>query len=281
MEAARNELEQGRPPTEKQEEALDRLDEALQKIDQDQKQDQEQLSREKREELLQQLRTIREKQKAAVDEASRIQDAVMKAKEWDRGLQASLIDLADDRQRPLAGELRQYAEKNLADLPVFQRLAFQSADAMDRAIRIITERFDDLRNNDSFDAETEKVSGERMLRPMQTALRRLDQILDSLKEDPKKDQGGGGGAGGDGGGGGDGGQQGPGIPPLAQLKALRAMQAEVTERTAAFAKAHPDLDKLTDDEKEELQELEQAQRDVADLFDKLAPLFRPQAPDLQ
>jgi hypothetical protein len=52
------------------------------------------------------------------------------------------------------------------------------------------------------------------------------------------------------------------------------MQAEVNERTAGFAKEHPDTTKLTDDQKEELKDLEQAQRDVAELFEKLAPLIR-------
>jgi hypothetical protein len=83
------------------------------------------------------------------------------------------------------------------------------------------------------------------------------------------------GEGGGEGGGGGGGGEGTGIPPLAQLKALRAMQAEVNERTAEFAQAHPDPAKLTDDERDELKELEQAQRDVAELFDKLAGAFRP------
>jgi len=69
--------------------------------------------------------------------------------------------------------------------------------------------------------------------------------------------------------------EGGGIPPLAQLKALRAMQAEVNERTAEFDKAHPEKDRLSDEEKDELKELEQSQRDVAELFDKLAALFRP------
>jgi hypothetical protein len=55
------------------------------------------------------------------------------------------------------------------------------------------------------------------------------------------------------------------------------MQAEVNERTSAFAQAHPDPAKLTDDERDELKELEQSQRDVAELFDKLAEAFRPGA----
>jgi hypothetical protein len=53
------------------------------------------------------------------------------------------------------------------------------------------------------------------------------------------------------------------------------MQAEVNEWTAAFDKAHPPGDKLSPEEVDELKELEQAQRDVAELFDKLASNFRP------
>src|SRR6185369_10347406 len=114
---------------------------------------------------------------------------------------------------------------------VFNRLSTQSADAMARAAKYAGQRREDLLGGDPFDPETEKLNGDRVARPMATALRRLDQILDTLKEDPKKQQAANNAGGGGGGGGGDGdmggGQQGPGIPPLAQLKALRAMQAEV------------------------------------------------------
>ena len=70
------------------------------------------------------------------------------------------------------------------------------------------------------------------------------------------------------------GGKGNGIPQLAQLKALRTMQAEVNEGTAEFAKAHPDVATFTDDDRDDLKELEHAQRDVAELFEKLAEAFR-------
>lgn len=276
MDAARQELEQGQPPAASQEDAKDKLDEAADRLDQERKQADQQLSREKREQLAEVLKGIRERQKATVDEAARIQAAATAAKQWDRPLLASLGDL-EDREKNLAGEVRAFADKQLGDLPVFGKLAAQAAAAMERAARVAVERRDDAATADRFDPETEKVSDERLNRPLQLALRRLDQILDTLKDDPKDKaaaQGGGGdGAGGGGGGGEGGGGGGPGIPPLAQLKALRAMQAEVTERTAGFAKAHPDPAKLTADQQEELKELEQAQRDVAELFEKLASLF--------
>ena len=67
---------------------------------------------------------------------------------------------------------------------------------------------------------------------------------------------------------------GSGVSPLAQLKALRAMQAEVAEQTADFAREHPEPAKLTADEQAELAALEQTQRDVVELFGKLAAAFR-------
>ena len=87
------------------------------------------------------------------------------------------ISLAQAVNEALAEELRQYAEKNLGDLPVFQRLALQSADAMARAVQVTKERSEDVGRTDTFDEQIEKASGERMARPMLTALRRLDQIL--------------------------------------------------------------------------------------------------------
>jgi len=282
MEAAREELERGRAATEKQDEALDRLDEALDKLDKEKQETKEQLSKEKKDQLAEQLKGLRERQKAAIDEASRIQAAVEKGKAWDRPLIASLGDL-EDREKAIAAELRTFTEKNLAELPVFSKLAEQSADAMVRAARYIAERKDDVLNLDptaAFDTQSEKATSDRVLRPMQTALRRLDQILDALdeKKDAKPPMGGMPPPPGDMPPMPPGGEQPPppgGIPPLAQLKSLRALQAEVNERTAAFAKEHPDPEKLTDDDKDELKELEQAQRDVAELFEKLAPLFRP------
>jgi hypothetical protein len=276
MQEAREQLEQGQVPTEKQEEALDRLDEALEKLDKEKKDDQEKLSQEKREELMELLKLIRDKQQAAVEEAKRLHEAATKAKQWSRAQLSSLGDL-HDREKGLAEEVRGFGEKNLEELPVFAKLVKQSSEQMLRAARNIDERKQDApRNASEYDAETEKLSDERVLRPMETALRKLDQIIGSLKEDPKKKDskkenagGGGGGGGGEGGGG-----QGGGVPPLAQLKALRAMQAEVNERTVSFAKDNLDRSKLTDDQREELKDLEQAQRDVAELFEKLAPLIR-------
>ncbi|HSQ58668.1 MAG TPA: hypothetical protein VLM40_23305, partial [Gemmata sp.] len=64
------------------------------------------------------------------------------------------------------------------------------------------------------------------------------------------------------------------VPPMAQLKVLRSLQAELNQRTVEFAKLHPDPGKLSEEERDELKELETAQREVADLFEEIAKLFQ-------
>ena len=60
------------------------------------------------------------------------------------------------------------------------------------------------------------------------------------------------------------------LPPLAELKALRSLQVDVGKRTEEFDKAHPDRSKLTDEEKAELESLQKAQIDIAELVQELA-----------
>lgn len=283
MAAAKAELDQGRPPTEQQQDALDKLNESVKQLDEQREQDQDKLGREKRAELAAHLKAVRERLKATDDEAGRIQEAVIKQGGWDRGRIASVGDL-EDRAMAVAGELRQFADQELDKLPVFKQLAGQAATLTDTAAKRFAERKADALDaaGQPFDPTAEAAADDRTRRPLRTALRRIDHVLDSLKDDPKdKPADGGGpnqpGGAGDmppgGGGGAGGGEQNSGVPPLAQLKALRAIQAELNDRTREFAKTHPDADKFTDADKEELQELERSQREVADLIDQMKAAF--------
>ena len=137
-----------------------------------------------------------------------------------------------------------------------------------------------------FDGQAEQATDDRTRRPLKTALRRLDHILESITDKPKPMPMGDKPMGppmpmpemppGDG--------EAPkmppgGVPPLAQLKALRAIQAEVNERTAALAKLQPDKEKLNDADREELDELERTQREIAELLEKLAATLQPSPVD--
>jgi hypothetical protein len=283
MEQARDDLADGRPPGAKPEDALDRLEDAQDKLQAEKKPDEGQLAREKREELAARLKGFVERQRAAVAEAERVSQAAAADKRWSRPLLASLAAVAD-AQTAMADELRSFAGQRLAELKVFDRMARQAADNMQVGAKRLRERKDDALTADpaAFDAEAEAAADEVARRPLRSALRRLEGIADAVKLDdkPRPMPAGGGPMGGEGGappgaaGGGD------GVPPLAQLKALRDWQADVAERTAAFAKAHPDPDALSDDDRDDLRELEQAQKDIAELFTQLLPLFQPPGADI-
>jgi len=281
MQAAKDELEQGKAPKEQEEQALDRLKDTVDKLDQQQEKEEQKLSREKQRELAEQLKGIRDRLQATDDEAARIQAEVLKKKEWTLPLEKSLRT-AGETVTTVGEELKQFTEKELKDLPVFNRLAEQAATLAESAAKRIGERQEQIKDasGDPFDPVAEAAADDRTRRPLKTAIRRLNHILDSLAEDPKK----GGGdqpkpgdpmeqPGGDPGGAGQGGPQQNGVPPLAQLKALRGIQAELNTRTREFDTAHPDKSKLTDADREELQELERSQTEVAELFDKLKGEF--------
>jgi hypothetical protein len=114
---------------------------------------------------------------------------------------------------------------------------------------------------------------EQIAKRQQEALRRLEQLLDVLKEQtggPMR-AGGGGPEGGEG----SGRPPGDGIPPLAQLKLLRALQVEVNQRTEEFHKKHADLSKLTKEEQAELQSIRREQEDVRGLLEEMTKPDNP------
>src|SRR6185437_11426241 len=207
-------------------------------------------------------------------------EKVLAERKWSRELQQSYKDL-EDREQALGVEVRTLAEREFAELLVFERIVKDAAEAIDKAAEKAKVRRQDAVDADpdaAFDPDLEKANAGRVRRPMTLALRRLEQVLEVLKPEnaPKKKN--------------DEKKAGkppgespmpmaaPGngdiIPPLAQLKALRALQAECNAATAEFAKRHPDRDKLTDEDREELKELEDSQREIATLFEQMAKLFQ-------
>lgn len=281
MQAAKEQLEQGKSAERQEQEALDRLQDTVDKLDQQKDKEEQKLSKEKQQELAEQLKALRDRLKAGDDEAARIQAEVLKGKAWRLPLEKSLRDLGE-ATATVGEELTQFTAKELEPLPVYKRLAEQAATQAEAAAKRFDERLADVKTADvAFDPVAEAAADDRTRRPLKTAIRRLNHIIDSLAEDPKKDQpkpmGEGGGPMGEGGGPMEGGMgQGGGpksVPPLAQLKALRSIQSELNTRTREFDTAHPDKAKLMDADREELEELERSQREVAELFDKVKEEF--------
>lgn len=276
MEAARSDLENGNPGIRAQNDAVERLDNARDRLDASTAVAPEQLSDEKRRKMVEKVQALLERQKAAVAEAERIHKLVTASKEWNRDALTAYGDLGEKRQQPITDEVRAL-EKEFASLPVLARVLSESAGAMDSATKKITNRLQEFDPTNAYDAELEIANDRKVLRPMSLAQRRLEQLLDALKqEEPKTTakrdppsktpnpmnpapSGGG---------------DRDIVPPLAQLKVLRSLQAELNQRTAEFAKAHPDPEKLTEEERAELKELEDAQREMASLFEQMAKVFQ-------
>ena len=283
QETARDELERGQAPSDAQKDAVNKLDDARDKLDKAAAQAPRELSDEKRRKLADKVKAVYEKHKAAVAEDVRIQEKVLKDRKWERALLTSYLDL-EDREKALAAEVRELAEKEFADLPVFARVLKDAADAMEKAAARAKDRREDVDPAAAFDPDLEKANDARIRRSMDLATRRLEQLLDALKpDDPKKKDGKPPAPKPPGGQpmmppGGNPNGNGDAVSPLAQLKTLRALQSDLNERTAEFAKLHPDKDKLTDEERDELKELEEAQREITALFEQVAQLFQQQQP---
>jgi hypothetical protein len=283
METARDDLERGESATRPQAEATEKLDNARDTLDTATATAPQQLADEKRRKVVERVTALLERHKAAIAEADRIHGQVRSNQKWDRPLLASYADL-EDRVRANAADVQLVAEKELIGLPVLVRLLTDSAAAMTTAADKVKIRREDALDADpqaAFDPELEMLNDRRVTRPLNLALRRLEQLAEALKPEPPRDPGRR-----------EPNQPGMGpmmpptsngpsqdlIPPQAQLKVLRALQAELNERTAEFAKAHPNPDKFTDAEREELQELEHAQREIAALFEQLSRLLTGSPP---
>jgi DNA repair exonuclease SbcCD ATPase subunit len=276
MEDALRRLERGENPEEQQDEALDRLDEARREMEQARREVEEELAREQLAKIADQIKGLRERQDGLTAEGERLQRELLNREDglW-RTLVISLNRLSEN-QKKLGEETARVAEEKLAGAPVFARVLEHSAQAMERAS-------DHLQKHAKLafqEKKPETPDGAEAARLQKDALRRLDQLLEALKEATDQPMrggrgGGGGGDGGDGGGGG-GGAPGDGIPPLAQLKLLRQMQAEVNQRTEAFHKQHPDLAKLAPERQAELQAIEREQREVANLLEELLGPANPE-----
>lgn len=273
MDEAQQRLERGEKPDDPQDDALDRLDQAQQQLEQSRQMAEEELMREKAEKYAVKIQNLRDRIEREVQEIQRIHEKAMKAKKWEQDVLLSLNDRIDVEEG-IAKELMHHVEGEFKPIKVAAKMLEMSADALNVAATKIKARRDDIKDrpvDEPFDPLLEDKMQTDILKWQRTALRRLDQFLDALKPDkdakpPGGNAGGEQGGGGQPGGGGGLRRGGEEIPLLAQLKALRSLQAEVNERTEQFAREHPDLSKLKDDEKAELDSLRKTQREVADLI---------------
>jgi hypothetical protein len=268
MDQALKRLERGQDAEEEQDEALDRLDEAQREVERTREETEEELAREQAAKAAEEIKLLKQRQETLITEAARIEKAVLQQKAWRESLIRSTSQLGR-AQEELSAEASALAEKKLAQAQVFGRMIQKSAAAMKDAGAKFKDR---AREATTVDGSEDLSPAEDAVKLQKEALRRLDQLLEALKEEPGKAMrpagGGGGGGGGDGGQGGGGGAE--GLPPLVQYKLLRSLQSEINQRTEDFARRHPDLSKLDEKGQVELKAIQKEQSEVADLLEEIA-----------
>jgi hypothetical protein len=278
MTTAQQALNQGQPAWNDLAQSIQRLDEARDLLDAavETNTPVERLVDEKRRQLRDRLQALLERQRSRIHEAQRLHQQLLSQRRWTRALQQSYAALAED-QKQLAEDVRPLGEE-LRGLPVFEHFIREAAGLLSRAAERIQKRLEDLDPDLPWDDLAEASAQQRLVQPMEQAARCLELLVQALQDEshtqpmakaakhppvrPASFPS-------------DSGSTTAGeiISPLAQLKALRAWQAEIHQRTAAFARNHPDLTRLSDTDREELQELEAAQRTIGTLIQKFAPLL--------
>jgi hypothetical protein len=290
MEEAARQMDDGADPEQKQKDALDRLQEADRKLEQANNRVENELARERLAKVADFIKRLKSRQDAAEQESVRIHKDLRDAGQWSRGLLDSLSKLRKDRQAGIATETQQLLKK-VERAPVFAHILGKAIRAMQKAADRMGQRLEtakDLQGDDDKLTQEQLAAEDRAdaeIRGFQhEASRRLNRLLEALKQDPAglRPPGKPGEQVGEGGGGGGGGGPPPanrdGIPTLAEQKALRAEQEEVNERTKIFDLNHPELAKMSDEEKlkklppkdrTELQEVLDDQKKVRALAEEL------------
>ncbi len=278
LDKAAQQLERGDNPEEAQEQARQRLEKAQDRLEDVE----DELAREQLARIADQLKGLKERQDAAGERSRELHKKVLQRQRWSRELLESLGTLID-AQEGLVKETDSLREK-LKQALVFELILDKTVGAMKNAALALAKRKDKgleriLPPDDKEGLDKEEIADENRLaeeihKLQEEAGRRLQRLLDALKEEAlareqqkqkeKKE---------DGGPAGEPNQpralRGDGIPPLAQLKALREEQLEINERTRAFAEKQRDLANLTEEQRAELNQIQNDQARLQQLFQQM------------
>jgi hypothetical protein len=288
LEESARQMDDGNDPQKEQQEALDRLNDAAKELEKANNRVERELARLRQAKMAEEIKRLKARQDAGIEEMKLLHKDLLAQNKWDSDLIRTLSRLKMDRQDGLATDTAALAKK-LEAAPVFAHILGKTVKAMKKAVTRMGRR-QDTAKDERFsrpltreEIADENKAQEEILALQREASRRLDRLLEALKEDPP---------------GGQqqpppGGQQPPpggdqdggpppanqdGIPTLAEQKALRAEQAEVNDRTKNFDERHPELEKLSPEEKlkkligkdrAELEEIHDDQKKVHDFAKKL------------
>jgi hypothetical protein len=275
MDQAAEMLGRGENPEEAEQEALERLKDAVEDLEDAQEQAQEELLREKLQKIAEQIKLLKDRQEAQLPETERINNELLQKKQWQRGLRISLNRQAES-QKAIAEDTAALSKDKLKDAEVFTHIMEKARKAMDDAAKAMKERAEkaaDLAEK-PLNEKAEDTAYQHTLKAQKDAIAHLEALLDALKPDDGLRARGGAGSGS--GGGGKSGPEGDGIPELAQLKLLKSLQLDVNKRTEELAKNCPDPAKMSPAQEQELAGLRQDQAEISRLLDGLTAPAKPE-----
>ncbi len=258
MQNAEERLQQGdtTQAEEEQREALDDLEQAERETAKDKQRAELELAQEVIERIADELKSLRDRQKAAVVEAERLQTEFQAAGKWSRALLKSARTLGQT-QKNLAEETRAVAK----GVKVVEVLTL----ALDGAARLMEQSAELLE-------QTTPDVGEATLSKLKRAHQRFDDLLAALdqKADDKKN--------GQAQQGQEGGEQqagppGENIPIIAQLQVIRTLQSDLIERVNQLQAARPAGGDFNENQTKELDAIADEQSRLADLVRELTEFF--------
>ncbi len=275
LDKAAGKLKQGDDPGEAQKDAQKDLKQAKKALEESE----EELAREQLAKIADRLKGLKEREDAAVDRSKEFHKKLLAKKTWTDAL-GKTLDGDANAQEGIAREVRSLKEK-LKEAKVFEHILDRAAKSMDEATQVMRDRKEEGVKTRQYDVragqamEKEEIEDENeknteTVRHQSQASVKLQRLLDAIKEElakkppekkddqaadnkPPEEQG-------------PKLRSGDGIPPVAQLKALRAEQLDLNDRTAEFAKRNPNANQLTPEQRRELEQMEQDQRQLQELF---------------
>lgn len=269
MEQAREQLENGDSPDDRQDDALDRLDDASKDLNNARERLDSELQRERQANSLERVKGFLQRQTGLSAESERLFQAAKAGAGWTRGLQKSLIDLAQS-ERSLSDELGRFVQEIVRESQVIAHWLTDSARSMSESADAIETARGGALDLDTWDDDRRGVQSRQA-----AAESRLKQLIEAVEEAEKaerKRQR----------------SESPEAPSSAtrgakssvfsselQWKLLRMMQAELNGRTAAFAREHPDPQKWTPAERQVLEALLKSQTELANLLESLSAAETP------
>jgi len=259
MQKAEEQLQQGdaAQAKEEQREALDDLEQAEREAATDKQQAELELAQEVIERIADQLKSLRDRQQAAVEEGARLQTEFKTAGKWSRSLLKSARTLGQ-AQRNLAEETRALAKS----VQVVEVLTL----ALDGAARLMEQAAEQL---DLASPNTDDVTLLKLKRSKQRfddLLAALDQKHDekpnsqgnSAQENATEQAGG---------------PPGENIPIIAQLQVIRTLQADLIARVEELETARLKGGDFSDMQLKELETIADEQSRLADLVRELTEFF--------